>query len=311
MSTVRLDPLTGQQIVLSPDRIPPPPAFAPGNLPTVASCPFCPGHEASTGSTIASVERGGQWVARAFPNRRPGLRPEAPDHPLVDGVLRGHTGVGAHEVIAESASHHEVLEPRIALSLAAERTEDLRRDRRFGAVTWFRNRGLEAGSSQPHPHAQVIAVPRAPSRLEAVVEHQAVSPRLVQELVEVAARNNRVVWQGSGVVGFCPWAPSTPFEVWFAPTEPIPWLSLDQARVEALADGLDDVERRLHAAFGYCSHNVVLFDAPNRAVSSGFSWHVRLQPRLVPIGGFERWSGGAIQPIDPVRAAAVLRGFVT
>ncbi|MCB9676035.1 MAG: DUF4921 family protein [Alphaproteobacteria bacterium] len=310
-STVRMDPLTGQIVVISPSRIPPPPAFGPGHLPTVATCPFCPGHEHMTGPTIAAMEEGGAWVARAFANRRPGLRPEEPDHPIGRGLLRGHTGVGAHEVIAESPDHVHVADPRAAMSLAADRLQDLRRDGRFGAVTWFRNRGVEAGSSQPHPHSQVIAVPVAPSLLESVIAHQAAMPGLVQRLVQAARDENRVVWEGNGVVAFCPWAPSAAFEVWLAPTDAVPWMSLDRSRVDGLADGLAEVERRLHEGFGFCSHNTVLFDGPNRAVDAGFSWHVRLRPRLVPIAGFELWSGGAIQPIDPVHAAAVLRGFVT
>ena len=59
MSSVRLDPLTAELVVISPKRIPAPPAFTAGHLPTVATCPFCPGNEELTGATIAAVEEGG------------------------------------------------------------------------------------------------------------------------------------------------------------------------------------------------------------------------------------------------------------
>jgi len=311
MSTVRIDPLTGEPVVISPRRIPAPPAFGPGRLPQVATCPFCPGNEGVTGKTIAEVRGEAGWLARVFPNRRPALRPEEPDHPLCRGVLHGHSGVGAHEVIAESPDHAAVGISSAAMQLAADRLEDLRHDRRFAAVTWFRNRGVEAGSSQPHPHSQIIALPVVPGRLQAVVSSQQAHPGLFGELLSRAAEERRVVWEGEGVVGFCPWAPATPFEVWFAPTGPVPWLSLDRARVDALSEGLTEIDSRLNQAFGFCSHNSVLFDAPNREAPAGFAWHVRVQPRLVGIAGFERWSGGGMHPITPEHAAAVLRGFVT
>ncbi len=313
-SELRIDPLTGQQAYFSPDRIPAPPAFGPGRLPRVASCPFCPGQEHRTTPPIAERRRSdGAWLTRAFANRRPVLRPEHEARGWKDGPLHGHTGVGAHEVVVEEPDHVGApsLERWIpAFDLVADRLEDLRRDTRFGAVSWYRNRGVEAGSSQPHPHSQVVAVPWSPPRLEQVVHAQERRPDLFDALLDRARSDRRVVAERDGLVAFCPWASSAAFEVWVAPTERIPWMSLDRARVRGLAVVLADLQARLDGAVAWCSYNVVLYDAPNRAVSRAFRWHVRVLPRLVPLAGFEAWSGGAVQPVDPIRAAAVLRGFV-
>jgi UDPglucose--hexose-1-phosphate uridylyltransferase len=311
---LRVDPLTGQQAYWSPERIPAPPAFGPGRLPQVASCPFCPGQEHRTGQTLGQRSGpDGAWHARAFPNRRPILRPEYEARSWKDGGLHGHSGVGAHEVVSEVPEHDGGSAPdRLvpAFDLVAERLEDLRRDRRFGAVSWYKNRGVEAGSSQLHPHSQVVAVPWSPPRLEQVVHAQTRDPGLFDALIDRARSDRRVVAERNGVVAFCPWASSAAFEVWLVPTEPVPWLSLDRSRVHALAVLMADIQARLDGAVGWCSYNAVLFDAPNRPVERSVRWHVRVLPRLVPLAGFEAWSGGAVQPVDPVRAAAVLRGFV-
>jgi UDPglucose--hexose-1-phosphate uridylyltransferase len=313
MATVRIDPLTGDPVVISEHRVPAPPAFMAGNLPRVAICPFCPGHEHLTGPTIHSRDAEGAWVARAFPNRRPALRPEEAHHPIGGGHEVGHTALGAHEVIAEGAQHG--VEPsidahRAALHLAADRLDDLRRDTRFAAIGWFRNRGLEAGSSQPHPHAQITATPLVPRRVASVTSAQLLSPGLMQQLADDAARDGRVVWERQGVVAFTPWAPASPFEVWLAPTAPVARLALDRARVDDLADGLLAVAHALHSAFVFCSYNAVLHEPPTAAGDTGLSWHLRVMPRLVPVAGFELWSGGAMHPCEPVRSAAVLRGLV-
>lgn len=314
MATVRLDPLTGRPVVISEHRIPAPPAFTPGHRPDVAVCPFCPGHEHLTEPTIAARGPGEAWVARAFPNRRPALRPEEPHHPIGDALERGHMAVGAHEVIAEGRDH-EGPEPdgpsnRAALQLAADRMEDLRRDGRFAALGWFRNRGVEAGASQPHPHAQVVALPVVPALHRDILHRQQAKPGLLQLLAEAADEGGRQVVACGGVVAFVPWASASPFEVWITPDAPVERLWDDRDRVDGLADALTAVTAALHATFGYCPYNAVVHQAPAHDDARDSSWHVRVFPRLIPNGGFELWSGGALHPLVPDQAAAVLRGHV-
>ena len=312
VSQVRLDPLTDRAVVLRPERIAAAPAFAPGTLPTVASCPFCPGQEHLTRDTIAQLPAAGPWLARAFPNRRPALLPEIGHHGFGDGLLQGVTGVGAHEVIVETRDHHMVTEQDEVrtLQLAADRLEDLTGDQRFAAVTWFRNRCAEAGSSQPHPHSQILATPHVPALLRAMRRAQEDRRGLVRALIARAEGAGRVVCYTDRVVAFTPWAPSTPFEVWLAPVEPAAQLWQQRALLADLGALLHRVTTALDGIVGRAAHNVVLYGAPLRIDAPGFCWHVRILPRLVASGGFELWSGEAVHPVPPEDAAAVLRGFV-
>lgn len=312
MSQVRLDPLGDRAVVLRPERIPAAPAFAPGTLPTVASCPFCPGHEHLTRDTLAQLPVAGPWQARAFPNRRPALLPELPHEAFGDGLLQGVQGVGAHEVIVETRDHDVVTaaDEIRTLHLAADRLEDLTGDRRFAAVTWFRNRCVEAGASQPHPHSQIVATPHVPALLRSMRRTQDERRGLLSALIARAEGAGRVVCSTDRIVAFTPWAPSTPFEVWLAPTEPAAQLWHQRDALDDLGTVLHRVTTALDGIVGRAAHNVVLYGAPLRIDAPGFCWHVRILPRLVASGGFELWSGESVHPVPPEDAAAVLRGFL-
>ncbi len=306
MSEIRRDPVTGGEVVLAPRRILPPPAFGPGTPPEVASCPFCPGFEAQTGPELGRRPEH-PWQARAFPNRRPGLNLEAA--PVLPAGRYWRTGArGAHEVIVIGPDHAgPTLEDRHhGLMLAAERMADLARDPGFAALGWLRNRGVEAGATQPHAHAQIVASPIVPARLRRFVDVQLADPHLLPAVVARAREDGRLVAERDGVVAYCPWAPLTPFEVRFQPEDPIPTWYDDPRCLEALAALIHVLVDALDAMGGWTALNLVgLFGPPG--AKPPLRWQVRLLPRLVPVDGFAMWSGGAMHPILPESAAQHLR----
>src|SRR5688500_10910879 len=95
MRELRRDPLTGDEVLLSEDRVLERiPTAPPG--PGPEHCPFCPGHESSTTPTIDTVERDGTWVARAFANRRPAVALEGVGGVTSDGPYERTGAIGAH-----------------------------------------------------------------------------------------------------------------------------------------------------------------------------------------------------------------------
>lgn len=310
VSTVRRDPLTGDWAVVAPERIPPPPAFGRGHLPTVARCPFCPGNEELTEQELARRPYEGDWRARGFPNRRPGLHLEAGQGSLA-GPLEGHRGRGAHEVIVIGRDHAAPSESdRVhALHVAADRMDDLSRDPSFASIGWYRNRGREAGSTQPHAHAQVVAMPIVPRRVAAMWSAQR-DAGLVRRLVETAVRDERLVFDGDEVVAWSPWAPTHPFALRVAPARATPSLHDHRPAIDELGACLHHVIHALDGLSGFTSFNLVLTCAPPRQSGTGVRWILDIHPRVVSYGGFEAWSGGSMHPIDPVTAAAMLRDAV-
>lgn len=320
---IREDPTTGARCVLSGDRGHRPirlvtPVLAPV---APADCPFCPGNEAVTMPTLASREGPEGWLVRAFPNRFPALRVECTPESGAEGPWAWASGVGAHEVIAESRLHDTPLweqpeQLRLALHVARERLEDLHRDARLAHVGWFRNHGALAGASQPHPHAQIVGSHVIPAQMRTVAERcSAAYARTGRPLMADILRHEleagvRVVGGDARVTAICPYAPRFSFETWLVPTEGGPrFFEAEAATIDATAAAMGAVLRAIHAVLDPPAYNAVLYTAP-RGGERGFGWHIRVLPRRVALGGYEMMSGGTILHVAPEEAAERLREVV-
>ena len=130
---LRIDPLTGAQVVVTPWRQQRP------NLPD-GPCPFCPG----------GLEAPGPYDVRYIKNRWPAL----PD--------------GRHEVVLHAPEHCSSFpalgEERSArvIELWSARTAALGSRADVAYVFVFENRGRKIGSTIEHPHSQVMAFSSIP-----------------------------------------------------------------------------------------------------------------------------------------------------
>lgn len=272
-------------------------ATRPAGLPDVPRerCPFCPGHEAETERTVLAI--GDPWRVRVVDNRFPMLPAEA----------------GAHEVLIESPDHDGDLAtyaPAHAFEVLAairERLRVLEARRRIAAVSVFRNRGRRAGSSQPHPHAQIVALPVVPPAIALRDSVSREDPALLARVIDGERRNeSRVVRDEGGVLAWCPFASHRAWEVRLALDAPCPRFSrADDAQLAALAAALVDVTARLRRALGTPDYNVVLRD-PAVGVDTFFT--IDVLPRTGGDAGFELQSGMPVCVLAPEDAALALRG---
>lgn len=323
MRTLRRDVTTGEWTVIASERAARPVAVPMRGLPDVPPerCPFCPGHERATGPAIVELRDGAGWSARVIPNRYPALDLGEPLRGWAEGPHDAAGAKGAHEVLIECAEHGRPLwhQPpermRTAIRLARDRMRDLSRDFRLHHHAWFRNVGLDAGASQSHPHAQLVALPLVPERVErmrarARAHLEARGRSLYADLVDhERAAGARIVRDAGGVVAMCPYAPSADAELWFIPdADQDRFRDADDAVVDAVADALSSAYRAIERVLGPTGSTLMLFSAPEGERSPGFRWHFRLVPRRVPTGGLELATGTALVGLGPEDAARLLRG---
>lgn len=320
MPEQRQDPTTGAWVVLSGDRGHRPIRLVTPELAPIdpSDCPFCRGNEAVTMPTLAERGDASGWLVRAFPNRFPALRVEGDVSRAQRGPWGWASGVGAHEVIAESPVHDQPLwaqpaQMRLAMAVARERMADLWQDSRFAHVSWFRNSGALAGASQPHPHAQVVANQTVPASVQNMAErmrawHDSHGTDLLGDLLRHdLADGARVLWQDEHVVVTAPYAPRVSFETWVSPKVGGPFFhDASPGVVDAVADAMTAVLAAVHKVAAPPAYNALLFEAP-RGQERGFRWHLRLTPRRVALGGFELTTGGTILHVAPEEAAERLR----
>jgi UDPglucose--hexose-1-phosphate uridylyltransferase len=329
MPELRRDPIVGRWVIIATERARRPSDVqrAPGYVQT-GLCPFCPGQEDKTphevyvaGRPASAPANAPGWKVRVVPNRYPALMIEGDLEREASGIYDRMNGVGAHEVIIETADHTKDLgalsdaEVTEVLFAFKARILDLRNDLRFRYILLFKNHGPAAGATLEHAHSQLIALP--------------VTPRQVQEEIEGARRHfdhrercifcdivmqerkerSRLVLENDEFVVFAPWAPRSPFETWIVPKRHESNFEAEpKERLGYCAQALRSTLRRLGAALGDPPYNFIVHSNPLRdAPSASNHWHIEVMPALTHVAGFEWGSGFHINPVPPEEAAEFLR----
>ena len=339
LSEFRKDPLKGTWVITENQRVRQPREFLIDRQQTKTTiCPFCPGQEAKTPLEVfalrpantAANEPG--WQVRVVPNKFPVLRIEGELNQQTTGLNRSMHGVGAHEVIIETADHQrslaqmEVTEITAVLKAYRARLLDLRQDPRFRYLQIFKNHGIEAGAPLPHSHSQLMAVPITPpvarSELSACRTHFRTTGNclICDLLVQEIADGRRVVFNDGRFLVLAPYASCFPFELRLFPLQHNHDFALqDDQDLSACAKALQDMLRRLHGLLQDPPYNFILHTSPPahtrssrpgywKTLSQDYHWHIELVPRLSQIAGFEWGSGFYINPLPPEEAAHFLRG---
>lgn len=235
----RLNPLTGDSILVSPHR---------GRRPwkgevsseTVAAlpahdpnCPLCPGGTRQGG--IVNENYSSTFV---FTNDFPAvLKPDneqSIDTTLLDGIVSSKTEYGTSRVICFSPQHNltlaemEIEDIAKVIDTWAEEYEDLGKEPYVGYVSIFENKGAIMGSSMPHPHGQIWAtssVPVLPSRsLQNQLRYFRTNgdPLLKVYLEwELQRPEERIICQNDHWVALVPYWAQWPFETMVLPKVPV------------------------------------------------------------------------------------------
>jgi UDPglucose--hexose-1-phosphate uridylyltransferase len=325
---LRYNPLFGTWAIHAPDR-----ARRPAELLLTSGvradlpCPFCPGHEGSTGRTIYQIPQHGPWETRVVANLFPALRVEEQPARRAHGPWGGSGGTGAHEVVIETRGHSSSQVGRSAAEgarvLAAwrERVRDLACDERLRYVSVFRNHGALAGATLDHPHSQILATPHVPARIIGCIERSrawyALHGRsLMGDVIASAVDGAELcVARRPRAVAFCPWASEYPFEVWIAPYRPC---GLITEWCDATLTDIADLARTVLVAqeglLNQPAYNLTVLQSPLRTLPSEdppVHAFLRITPILHPSGGYELLAGERINPTLPEVAANAMREMLS
>ncbi|MAQ19330.1 MAG: hypothetical protein CMN30_31585 [Sandaracinus sp.] len=322
-ASYRHDPMEDCWRIVAPSRAEvPPDTVAKGPLLPAPEgrCPFCPGHESDAEEIVAQFPTAADWQVRAVTNRFPAVSGEVVPPDTVGGHARPATGV--HEIIVEGREHEGDL-PDFTPALrtlvlqayrdrlrAVEATDGIRH------VAMFRNRGRRAGSSQPHPHGQLVGttvggrlherrwtLARAHARREG---RSLLDTVLAREL----DADERIVESSEDFVVFCPFAPQVDYQTWIVPRlERGSFSALDDASVERFGEVLAKTLKRVIEVSGRKAYNVLWRLPPVRSHADPASfWYVDILPRGGGLAGVELSTGFSMVSVAPERAAEQLRG---
>lgn len=318
---VRVDPLTGLRVIVAPTRAGRPQALAPITAATPIvreQDPFAAGHEDRTPPAILERPRAdgsGGWAVRVVPNLYPALTPDAAEpEPSHRPDLFGSTAAaGASEVIINAPDPVQSLADldaaQVALAVDVWR-ERMRAHPDAAYVHLHVNERAEGGATQPHTHAQLLALPFVPAlvarereRFGAYATRTMGGDLLSDLLQEEVRQRDRIVAIDDEAVLLAPYASASPYRLMLVPRRGRDRFEGDGPTGAALLhDGLQRLTRR----FG-SSPPLTLWVRTAPQGATRFCWHIEIAPRLTALAGLELGTGVHLNPVAPEVAAAELR----
>ncbi len=329
MPELRQNMVTKDWVIIATERARRPEAFRVDQKPTPdreppfdPNCPFCPGNEFMSEEVMRDhAESGDGWLLRVVNNKFPALTPEGERERVFDGIHRSLSGIGYHEVLIETPVHNscpaleteaEVIRTMFAFQ---RRGQALKTDERIEHLIYFKNHGVKAGSSLPHPHAQLVALPVVPhtirSRNDEARRHfdDYGTCVMCEMLAGELAAGDRIVFESEHFVALIPYAAYSPFHIWVVPrAHRSSFLTVPEEAVEDLGRIMRKVLRKLYFGLGDPDYNYVIRTSPLLdELSPHQHWYVAVVPRVSQSAGFELGSGMFINSALPETSAEFLR----
>ncbi len=330
MAELRRDPIVGRWVVIDSDNQKGPGDFIkettnlPGHKDT---CQFCPGREHFTPPEVdalrpkTSKADSPGWLVRTVPNKFPALTTEGEVEKEACGMFDVMSGVGAHEVVIETADHHKNLadlspeEMGFVLGQFLSRSKALSEDARVAYVSVFKNFGALAGATVEHAHSQIIALPMVPKlvneELRGSHQYYEDNQRCVFcDVIEQEYKDReRIVAENNSFLAICPYAPRYAFETWILPKgHQASFTDIQADTLVDLSTHLLDVLKRMRKVLFNPSYNFFIHTAPVKyAKPQCYHWHIEIIPKLTRSIGFEWGTGLHITPTYPHTAAKFLR----
>ena len=335
MSEIRRDRIHNEYVLIAPERLRRPDLHAKIQRPKglKSKCPFCEGNESLTPKELYAIRDNEPnktgWKTRVIPNLYKAVQVELEDTSLRDGLFEYIPGVGAHEILIDSPCHDcdiqnlkaEAIENWLRSMII--RIEDLKKDRRLIYLSIFKNHGASAGSTQDHPHTQIIALPMTPQSEQNFLEQNMRYYRRhgrgkIEDIVynEIEAKK-RIIHNEGNFVAFCPFASAYPFEIMIAPKKNITSLQMcSRDDISILSECIKVVFRKLHMQLGNFEYNMYFALPPINSnfenesyipyLEKNYRFIVRIIPKIYSLGGFEMSTNMAINPVSPEECTVLL-----
>ncbi len=324
----RLNPLTGEYILVSPHRAKRPWQGVMERPPTEQRPPYdekcylCPGNTRANGEVNPPYDS-----TYVFDNDFAALLPDTPEAPPVDNQLMVTQSVrGTCRVICFSPRHDLTLPQMSALEIRqvvdgwAAQTSEL--GAQYQWVQVFENKGSAMGASMPHPHGQVWAGDWLPNEIAAENRHQRAYfnthgiPLLLDYARMESQRAERIIVENEHWLAVIPFWAKWPFETLLLPRRHVlrlPDLRDDErdALAEAMRLLLIKYDNLFETEFPYSMgwHGAPFGDGDY----SGWQLHAHFYPPLLRSATVRKWMVGfemmaeSQRDLTPEQAAERLR----
>ena len=324
-SEFRQDLVSGDWILIAPTRSKRPDQFKTAKSRKKTPKKGCPlefAGERGNGKLIFSWPTKRVWRIRVITNKYPVVhKGRANTIPEKKGPISVIPGIGYHEIAVtrDHDANYPKLNPTDALLVfqaLQSRYQEFSKDKNILYVSLMHNWGPTAGASIYHPHYQIVAIPLVPPDVEHSLEGSKQYFKSRKKCVHCVQidwerrQKKRIVFENKGAIAFCPFVSREPFELRIFPKSHISFFEdTDEKPLKDIVEALQLSLRKLGVALHDPDYNFFIHTAPikNRDDYKHYHWHIEVIPRTNISAGFELGIGIEINPLDPDKAAAILK----
>jgi len=324
ISEFRQDPVSGDWVLLAPLR-------SEGHkfegrvemkLPK-SKCPFENPSKFGNAPPVLVYQNESQddWFLQIIPNKYPSVGPGNYNPSRQKGLYKTQSGIGFHELVI-FRDHDRYLadftkeEIKKVLLAYQERYTSLAKKKYVEYISIFHNHGKEAGSTVPHPHSQILALPIIPPDISHSIsgsrryfrEHDRCAH--CQMIDEELKEKKRIIYQNKDMIVITPFVSRTEFEIRVFPKKHFAHFEkIKEGELAYLADALKFAFLKIYKKLKDPAFNFFVHTAPTIKSHdySHYHWHIEILPKFDIFGGFELDTGIDIVSITPEKAAQFLR----
>ncbi|MCX7589578.1 MAG: DUF4921 family protein [bacterium] len=335
MSDLRQDPVSGDWIIMAPERAKRLNKLIKKNkrkIDNIKKCPFenliqtgnWPPILVYQNNKILSqlqIKNDKNWDVVLIPNKYPALKHNdnlcATD--LKYGNFNLKSGTGIHDLIVFKNHFRGLADLNFndflgAFLLLQKRYLELSTDKCLIYTSTFCNYGSQAGASLSHLHFQVLTLPIIPpdisDSLNGSLRYFKKNKKCIHcDLINFDLKENkRVIFKNESSLVIAPFVSRSPFEIRIFPLKHISnfeHTNLQDLKliIKALHFSLKQIKNKL----GDPDLNFFIHTAPFNKKYQYYHWHIEILPKISILGGFEISTGIEINVFDPYEAAKILK----
>jgi UDPglucose--hexose-1-phosphate uridylyltransferase len=295
-------------------------------------CPYCPGNEIYTPSSIVSlVIKSGilqrlsdsegnivkDWSVRVFNSKIP-IIVQNNSSLYTDKPLYSEPAYGYHQILVATPNHTDsfsnisVEQWCNVLLVLQDRIRWLYSQKKVTYVSVYINHGNKCGTKIDHPHIDIVTFSEVPPFIEskALLSHRYVNengncPSCIAISTELDGP--RQVIATDNFISICPWASIYPYEFAIYPKKHSTTLTkISQKEIFDLAMILRSTLGGMSRVLQNPSFNLIFQLSPEKKNSRQFHWHIEIYPHISELTGLEKGFGVFVNSILPETAASKL-----
>lgn len=261
------------------------------------------------------------WFLQIIPNKYPAVTIGDCGSIYQNGFYKSRPGVGFHEIVIlhdhnRYLGQYSSVEIKKIIMAYRERYLSLAKENCVEYISIFQNHGKEAGSTVPHLHSQILALPIVPpdvnhsisgSRRYFHEHHKCIHCQIIKE---ERKEKKRIIYENEYAVVIAPFASKTNFETRIFPKKHSAYFEkIKDEEISSFSEAMKFLFSGLYKKIKDPAFNFFIHTAPvgKNHDYDHYHWHMEILPKFEITGSIELGTGLNIISLPPEEAAKILR----